>query len=149
MSCKMLNRIIVTLSVLSIAALGCNSEEPSADTSEPAAATSSKAPMISEATATPEQTHGEEEQTLAGGYSKAAVDDAKVTAAAAFAVTEESKKGTKVSLRAISSAETQVVAGTNYKLVMVVDEGGTEKTVEVVVYEDLQQSMSVTSWTIR
>jgi hypothetical protein len=64
-------------------------------------------------------------------------------------VTEESKKGTKVSLKSISSAETQIVAGTNYKLVMVVDEGGTEKDVEVVVYEDLQQSMSVTSWTTR
>ena len=61
-------------------------------------------------------------------------------------MTEESKKGTKISLKSISSAETQVVAGTNYKLVMVIDEAGAEKTVEVVVYEDLQQTMSVTSW---
>lgn len=145
----MLNRIFVTLSVLSIAGLGCNSEEPSGNTSEPAVATSSKETTNSEGSVAPDKTDGEEEQTLVGGYSKAAVDDAKVTAAAEFAVTEESKKGTKVSLKSISSAETQIVAGTNYKLVIVVDEGGTEKNVEVVVYEDLQQSMSVTSWTTR
>ena len=148
----MLNRTSVTLFVLSIAALGCTSEEPSGNTSEPAAPTSSKAPTDSETTAKSGETDETanaadgEDQNVAGGYSKAAVDDAKVTAAAEFAVTEESRKGTKLSLKSISSAETQVVAGTNYKLVMVIDEAGAEKTVEVVVYEDLQQTMTVTSW---
>ena len=142
----MLNRTSVALSVLSIAALGCTSEEPSGNTPTPAASTSSTSPTESEATAMPNETVENEDQIVAGGYSKAKVDDAKVTAAAEFAVTEESKKGTKISLKSISSAETQVVAGTNYKLVMVIDEAGAEKTVEVVVYEDLQQTMSVTSW---
>ena len=141
----MLNRTSVALSVLSIAALGCTSEEPSGNTLTPATSTSSTAPTDSEATAMPNETVKDEDQTV-GGYSKAKVDDVKVTAAAEFAVTEESKKGTKISLKSISSAETQVVAGTNYKLVMVIDEAGAEKTVEVVVYEDLQQTMSVTSW---
>ena len=86
---------------------------------------------------------------MVGGYSKASVDDANVMAAAEFAVAEESKKGTKFCLKSIYSAETQVVAGTNYKLVMVVDEGDTEKTVEVVVYEDLRKSLSVASWTVK
>ncbi len=142
----MLNRIFVTLSVLSIAALGCNSEQPSENTSDTTTSSASTATTDSEATAGADETVEAENQTVAGGYSKAAVDDPKVTAAAEFAVTEEAKKGTKISLKSISSAETQVVAGTNYKLVIVVDEGGTEKTVEVVVYEDLQSSMSVTSW---
>jgi len=142
----MLNRTSVALSVLSIAALGCNSEEPSGNTLTPAASTSSTAPTDSEATTTSNETVKDEDQTVVGGYSKAKVDDVKVTAAAEFAVTEESKKGTKISLKSISSAETQVVAGTNYKLVMVIDEAGAEKTVEVVVYEDLRQTMSVTSW---
>ena len=139
MPCIMFNRILVTLSVLSIAALGCNSEEPSENTSETTASSTTEATTDSEAG----------DQTVVGGYSKAAVDEPKVTAAAEFAVTEESKKGTKISLKSISSAETQVVAGTNYKLVIVIDADGTEKTAEVVVYEDLQQSMSVTSWTTK
>jgi hypothetical protein len=40
-----------------------------------------------------------------------------------------------------------VVAGTNYKLRILVDDKGTEKTVEVVVYEGLQQTRTLTSWT--
>ena len=139
MPCIMFNRILVTLSVLSIAALGCNSEEPSENTSETTASSTTEATTDSEAG----------DQTVVGGYSKAAVDEPKVTAAAEFAVTEESKKGTKISLKSISSAETQVVAGTNYKLVIVINADGAEKTAEVVVYEDLQQSMSVTSWTTK
>ena len=146
MPCNMFNRIFVTLSVLSIAALGCNSWEPSENTSETTTSSTSKATTDSEATARMDETVEAEDQTVAGGYSKAAVDDPKVTAAAEFAVTEESKKGTKISLKSISSAETQVVAGTNYKMAIVIDADGTEKTAEVVVYEDLQQSMSVTSW---
>ena len=142
----MFNRILVTLSVLSIAALGCNSEEPSENTSETTTSSTAKATTDSAATAKMDDSVEAEDQTVAGGYSKAAVDEPKVTAAAEFAVTEESKKGAKISLKSISSAETQVVAGTNYKLVIVINADGAEKTAEVVVYEDLQQSMSVTSW---
>lgn len=149
MPCTMLNRTTVTLSLLTIAALGCSSDEPSGNTLTPDASTSTTAPTDSVATSTPDEPVKNEDQTVAGGYSKAAVDDAKVTAAAEFAVTEESKKGTKISLKSISSAETQVVAGMNYKLVIVVDEGGTEKTVEATIYEDLQQIMSVTSWLVK
>lgn len=151
----MLNRSFFALSVLSLAALGCSSEDTSGKTTEPSASSSSTSPTTSEGAATPGENvesanaAGGEDQTVAGGYSKASVDDAKVTAAAEFAVTEESKKGAKFSLKSIASAETQVVAGTNYKLTLVVDDGGTEKTVEVVVYEDLQQAMSLTSWTAR
>ena len=145
----MLNRAFATLSVLSIAVLGCTSEEPSENTSEPTTSISSKSPTDSEGTAQPDEAVEEEDQTMVGGYSKASVDDANVMAAAEFAVAEESKKGTKFGLKSIYSAETQVVAGTNYKLVMIVDEGDTEKTVEVVVYEDLRKSLSVASWTVK
>ena len=131
----MLNRSSVSLCVLSIAVCGCASEEPTRNTLTPAVNPVQEASVKSE------------DSTIAGGYSASAVDGPEVTAAAEFAVTEEAKKGAKLSLKSIKSAETQVVAGTNYKLNLVVDDGGTEKTVEVVVYRDLQQNMSLTSWT--
>lgn len=125
----MFARTVITLSLLSLAAMGCSSEEPSE--------ASDASTNISEG----------DEQTVAGGYAKASVDDKKITATAEFAVTEESRKGTKINLKSISSAETQVVAGTNYKLVLVVEIEGTEKTVEAIVYEDLQQARTLSSWT--
>ena len=145
----MLNRTFAALSILSMAAFGCDPEETSRNTSEPTASTSAIVPTDPDATATRDETAQGSDQALVGGYSNASVDDEKIRIAAEFAAAEESKKGIKINLKSISSAETQVVAGTNYKLVMVVDAGGTEKTVEVVVYEDLQQSMTVTSWSIR
>lgn len=145
----MLNRTFAALSILSMAAFGCDPDETSRNTSEPTASTSAIVPTDPDATATRDETAQGSDQALVGGYSNASVDDEKIRIAAEFAAAEESKKGIKINLKSISSAETQVVAGANYKLVMVVDAGGTEKTVEVVVYEDLQQSMTVTSWSIR
>lgn len=145
----MLNRTLLSLSFLSMAAFGCNSEETSRNTSDQASSKTSTQPADSDSAAAKDETPEEADQALVGGYSNASIDDEKVRIAAEFAAAEESKKGIKISLKSISSAETQVVAGTNYKLVMVVDAGGTEKTVEVVVYEDLQQSMTVSSWSTR
>jgi hypothetical protein len=121
----------VSLWALSIILCGCASEN------------------ASENSATSESTETLEGSAIPGGYSTIASDNSEVTAAAEFAVAEESKKGTKLELKSITSAESQVVAGTNYKLNIVVDEGGTEKAVEVVVYQDLQQVLSVTSWTTK
>lgn len=145
----MLNRTLLSLSFLSMAAFGCNPEETSRNTSDAASSKTSTQPADSDPAATKDEAAEDSVQVLAGGYANASVDDEKVRVAAEFAVAEESKKGIKISLKSISSAETQVVAGTNYKLVMVVDAGGTEKTVEVVVYEDLQQAMTVSSWSTR
>jgi hypothetical protein len=126
-------RFSITLCTLSIALLGCASEEPREDATE----NSTQAEATSKA----------DDATLVGGYSKVNVDDAQVIAAADFAVEAESKKGTKFILKSITAAESQVVAGRNYKLRILVDDNGTEKTVEVVVYEDLQQTRTLTSWT--
>ena len=126
-------RFSISLWTLSIALLGCASEEPREDATK----NSTQSEATSEADDAP----------LVGGYSKANADDAQVIAAAEFAVEEESKKGTKFNLKSITAAESQVVAGTNYKLRILVDDNGTEKTVEVVVYEDLQQTRTLTSWT--
>ena len=128
-------RFTISLWTLSIALLGCAAEE---------------VPKESTAgTSQPEVTTEGKDSNLAGGYSKTTVDDAQVIAAAEFAVAEESKKGPKINLKSITTAETQVVAGTNYKLQILVDDNGTEKTVEVVVYEDLQQTRTLTSWTAK
>jgi hypothetical protein len=126
-------RFSISLWTLSIALLGCASEEPREDASENSTQS--------------EVTSGADDANLVGGYSKTTVDEARLIAAAEFAVAEESKKGTKFNLKSITAAETQVVAGTNYKLRILVDDKGTEKTVEVVVYEDLQQTRTLTSWT--
>jgi hypothetical protein len=126
-------RFSISLWTLSIALLGCASEEPLEDATE----NSTQSEATSEA----------DDANLAGGYSKTTVDDAQVIAAAEFAVVEESKKGTKFNLKSITAAETQVVAGTNYELRILVDDNGTEKTVDDVVYEDLQQTRTLTSWT--
>ncbi|RLS74847.1 MAG: hypothetical protein DWI00_08805 [Planctomycetota bacterium] len=128
-------RFTISLWTLSIALLGCASEEAPKESTE--------------GTTQPEVTTEEKDSNLAGGYSKTTVDDAQVIAAAEFAVAEESKKGPKINLKSITTAETQVVAGTNYKLQILVDDNGTEKTVEVVVYEDLQQTRTLTSWTAK
>lgn len=125
----MRRRTSVCVWALSMVLCGCASEEAAEDR------------------ATSEVTQPSEEATTVGGYSAISSDSAEVKAAAEFAVAEESKKGTKIELKSITSAESQVVAGTNYKLNIVVEEGDTEKTVEVVIYQDLPQVMSVTSWT--
>ena len=86
------------------------------------------------------------DQAIVGSYSESPVDDADVIKAAEFAVSEKSKAGVSFELKSIKSAKSQVVAGMNYQITLVVDEAGTEKTVNVVVYRDLKGAMSLTSW---
>lgn len=86
------------------------------------------------------------DQAIVGGYSESPVDDADVVKAAEFAVSEKSKAGVSFKLTSVKTAKSQVVAGMNYQMSLVVDEAGTEKTVNVVVYRDLKGAMSLTSW---
>jgi len=70
-----------------------------------------------------------------------------VTAAAAFAVRERARQTRRrVTLVSIVSAESQVVAGTNYRLVMNVREAGEVGSVTAVVFQSLRRRMSLTSW---
>ena len=92
-----------------------------------------------------------------GGYSKVATNDAGVEAAAEFAVSEQKRRqGGPLSLTEIKRAESQSVAGTNYRLCLGVKAGdetdaGVEAwDVEAVVFEKLPRApgnkYKLTSW---
>lgn len=87
-----------------------------------------------------------------GGYKEIAKDDEGAVAAAEFAVKDQSeKKEMTYKLVSIEKAETQVVAGINYRLCLKVgykqnEEDATE-FVRVIVNRNLQKEFSLTSWT--
>ena len=89
-----------------------------------------------------------------GGYREIAKDDEGAAAAAEFAVKEEStQKEMAYKLVSVEHAESQVVAGINYRLCLKVgyhkqdDDVDTTEFVRVVVYRNLQNEYSLTSWT--
>jgi hypothetical protein len=90
---------------------------------------------------------------ILGGYNEAAVDNAEVIEAAEFAVEEQGRKQEMtVTLVSIERAETQVVAGKNFRLCLKVklstegEDEETEQMVKVVVNRNLQKVYSLTSW---
>ena len=92
---------------------------------------------------------------IVGGYGTASNSDPDVIAAAKFAAKKQAKKqGAKIKFISIAKAETQVVAGLNYRICMNVEikEKGKKtyipKLVQTVVYKDLKQKLSLTSWTL-
>ncbi|HEX8150087.1 MAG TPA: GerMN domain-containing protein [Pyrinomonadaceae bacterium] len=86
-------------------------------------------------------------EPVAGGYSERPTRDTGVAAAAAFAVRERGRRtGRRVTLVAVRRAETQVVAGLNYRLLLGVREGRESRDVTAVVYQNLRQRFSLTSW---
>jgi Aspartic acid proteinase inhibitor/Sporulation and spore germination len=92
-------------------------------------------------------TSSAQEQPIAGGYSRRPTNDRSVTAAAAFAVRERGRQTRRrVTLLSIVSAEAQVVAGMNYRMVLNVREGGEETHVTAVVFQNLRRGLSLTSW---
>ena len=89
----------------------------------------------------------------AGGYREVARDDAEVVAAAEFAVKAQGQKQEMpYKLVSVEHAEQQVVAGTNYRLCLKVghhkadNDVDTTEFVRAVVYRNLQQEYSLTSW---
>jgi hypothetical protein len=92
---------------------------------------------------------------VVGGYSTAEVTDAEVVSAANFAVKAQAKKQKpKIKLIAVSRAEKQIVAGTNYRLCLQVEtlENGKKpavpQTVQTIVFRSLKQKYQLTSWAI-
>jgi len=88
-----------------------------------------------------------------GGYKAIAKADAGARAAAEFAVDAQAeRKNLTIDLIAVEKAESQVVAGTNYRLCLKVttsgadDEADVTITVKVVVYRNLKGEYSLTSW---
>ena len=92
---------------------------------------------------------GEDSMTaepIVGGYATAEVNESTVIGAAEFAVAEHSKTGPMLKLLKITKAQTQVVAGINYKLELTVEEAGESKLAEVIVYQDLTQTQALSAW---
>lgn len=89
-----------------------------------------------------------QEEQIAGGYGDISKTDAGVVAAAKFAVKKRGKvvKST-YTLVSIEKAEAQVVAGLNYRLCLKVKNRKGEKAVTVVVYKNLKNKLTLTSWT--
>ena len=89
-----------------------------------------------------------------GGYREIDKADEGAATAAEFAVKAESeKKEMTYKLASIEHAEAQTVAGINYRLCLKVgyhkadDDAETTESVRVVVYRNLQNQYSLTSWT--
>jgi hypothetical protein len=84
---------------------------------------------------------------LAGGYSEASITDEEVVAAAKYAVDEQAKReSSELHLISIRSSEQQVVAGMNYRLVLMVKKGTKEQMAKAIVYRDLKSRLSLTAW---
>lgn len=86
-------------------------------------------------------------QQTVGGYQEAPKADPATVAAANFAVTEQQQKqGGTITLVSIKRAETQLVAGINYRLCLKVKAEGKTQTVTAVVNKALNDKYSLTSW---
>ena len=88
-----------------------------------------------------------------GGYKEVATDDPEVVTAAKFAVgAEGEKQKANIKLVSVEHAESQVVAGINYRLCLKVQAGDSDddadstQKVKAVVYKNLQRQYSLTSW---
>jgi hypothetical protein len=89
-----------------------------------------------------------------GGYREIDTADEGAAAAAEFAVkTESEKKEMTYKLVSVEHAESQTVAGINYRLCLKIgyrkqdEDTDTTESVRVVVYRNLQNQYSLTSWT--
>jgi len=93
-------------------------------------------------------------QIKTGGFKKVPVSDAGVVAAAEFALgAQADKDNIGIELVSIESAERQTVAGTNYKiclLVTVTDEYTEEpydQFISALVFSSLKKEYTLKSWT--
>jgi len=89
----------------------------------------------------------------AGGYKTISKTDAGARAAAEFAVDAQAeRKNLTIELVAVEKAESQVVAGTNFRLCLKITTSGAEDeadvtiTVKVIVYRNVKSEYSLTSW---
>ena len=95
----------------------------------------------------------QQKRPIVGGYRETDKDSPEVQEAAEFAVGEEGRKTeATIKLVSVEHAESQVVAGVNYRLCMKVEISGededdaTTQEVKVVVYRNLRKDYSLTSW---
>lgn len=93
------------------------------------------------------------DEPMAGGYGNVSKTDKEVLLAARFAVRRQAgKQRATIRLISINKAESQVVAGLNYRFCLKVEikkrgrKTKTVRTVETVVFQDLEQKLSLESW---
>ncbi len=87
-------------------------------------------------------------QVMTGAYGDASASTKEVKRAAKFAVQQRTlRTGNTVMLVKVVKAESQVVAGMNYRLVLrVADRRGQRRTATAVVFQSLKNQLSLTSW---
>ena len=90
---------------------------------------------------------------MVGGYKEIATDAAGVKEAAEFAVGAQGKKeNATIKLISVERAESQVVAGMNYRLCLKVEVASEDEDVDVkqqvkvVVFRSLQKQYTLRSW---
>ncbi len=92
---------------------------------------------------------------ITGGYGEADVKDAEVVKAARFAVKKRGQtQQASITLLSIKKAQMQVVAGLNYELCLRVKvkksgKKSVNQFVKTVVYRDLKNRYSLTSWMVK
>ena len=87
-------------------------------------------------------------QRMLGGYKTASTTDKDVMAAAEFAVDKQSEDQEGLTLDSIDMAETQSVAGKNFRLCLTVSLDGEKQQVKVVVSRPLRKPFELKSWTV-
>lgn len=97
-------------------------------------------------------------QIKTGGYKKIAATDAGAVAAAEFAAkTQGEKDSAEITLQSVKTAESQTVAGVNYKLCIEVSRAAAESEegeeaeeikqfVQTVVFRNLKKEHQLKSW---
>jgi hypothetical protein len=88
---------------------------------------------------------------IAGGFGSADIKDPEVIGAAKFALETKNigmnRSGTRAyGLLEIQKAEVQVVAGLNYRVCFKVKLGSIIRSADVLVYKNLQNKYSLSSW---
>jgi Cystatin domain len=88
-------------------------------------------------------------QPIVGGYSAMSISAADTISIAKAAVKLKNAlpDSKKVKLLAITKAESQVVAGQNFKLCLSVKQNSRNMHVQTVVYRDLSGELILTEWT--
>lgn len=88
-------------------------------------------------------------QQIAGGYSAISISDAATIsiAKAAVKIKNALPESKRVKLLSIIDAQSQVVAGQNFKLCISVKQASHKMRVQAVVYRDLSGKLTLTEWT--
>jgi hypothetical protein len=91
-------------------------------------------------------------QQMTGGFSNADLKNPEVITAAKFALETKNSSMNRTGARAytlleIEKAQVQVVAGLNYRVCIKIKLGSILRTADALVYKNLQNQQSLSSWT--